>query len=195
MADDPRLKDRRLRFGIDVDGVLYQWDKTARYMLRTEFGYPKDGPLGQPGTYWNSMQDVVTKEHWSWLWNSGVKQGLFRYGHLYKGSIEALRELNKLGDIVIITHRPRSAVQDTIDWLSYMKFPVNEVHMFTNGEAKSTVKCDLYLDDKPENFDDFVNNTNGLPLLWRRPWNIQVFRSPFVETWEEVIVHARHLRR
>lgn len=196
-------KKRRLRFGIDVDGVLYQWDKTARYMLRTQFGYPKDGPLGEESTHWNSIQDHVDKKQWQWLWGSGVKQGLFRYGHLYRGSIEALRSLNELGDVVIVTHRPRSAVQDTLDWLSYLRLPFMEVHLLTNGEPKSSIACDMYVDDKPANIEDFETNTKALPLLWRRGWNEDSilmsgfgisWRARRVETWEEVIGYAKTLR-
>lgn len=210
MAADAAKADTkpRLRFGIDVDGVMYQWDKTARYMLRTEFGYSKDGPLGQPGDAWNSLQGLVTKDQWQWLWGTGVKQGLFRYGHLYSGTIEAIRTLNTLGDVVVITHRPRSAVQDTLDWLSYLRLPFQEVHMLTSGELKSRVTphCQLYVDDKPENIIDFGKNTSGVPLLWRRPWNEPFIDAGWpgadyeesgmwVDSWEEVIVYARQLHR
>src|SRR3990167_3449312 len=135
----------RVRFGIDIDGVLYQWDKTSRYMLRTMKGYAKDGPLGQPSQSWNDIENHVSKEDWNWLWNSGVKLGLFRYGHLYTGAIEGVRSLAALGDVVVITHRPRSAVQDTLDWLSYLKLPFTEIHLLTSGEKKSTIKCHLYV--------------------------------------------------
>jgi 5'(3')-deoxyribonucleotidase len=171
-------------------------------MLRTEFGYPHEGPLGLESTHWNSIQDHVDKKHWQWLWGSGVKNGLFRYGHLYKGSIEALRSLNEIGDVVIITHRPRSAVQDTLDWLSYLRLPFMEVHLLTNGEPKSSVPhCDMYVDDKPDNIIDFTDNTKGLPLLWARGWNTDMqVKDPggvfkIVTKWGEVIDHAKELRR
>lgn len=193
----------RIRIGLDVDGVMYQWDKTARYMLRTERGYSKDGPLGQPGTHWNSLQENVSKEDWQWLWGTGVKMGLFRYGHLYKGTIEAVRTLSTLGDVVVITHRPRSAVQDTLDWLSYLRLPFQEVHCLTSGELKSRVTphCALYVDDKPENIEDYHFATDGVALLWRRPWNTACTPDPMdakcgvVQTWEQVIEYAREVGR
>jgi 5'(3')-deoxyribonucleotidase len=163
-------KSRRARFGIDIDGVMYMWDKTARYMLRTQRGYTRD-QLGRPSRYWNEIKDIVENNDWQWLWSEGVRKGLFRYGHLYTGTIEAITALNILGDCVILTHRPREAVQDTLDWLSYLKLPFMEVQLFTNGEAKSAIKCDMYVDDKPENCIDFNDNTEGLPLLWRRESN------------------------
>lgn len=202
----------RLRFGIDIDGVMYMFDKTARYMLRTEKGYTRD-QLGRPSRYWNEIKDIVSNNDWQWLWTGGVKNGLFRYGHLFTGSIEAIRELNELGDCVVMTHRPRNAVQDTLDWLSYLNLPFMEVHLMTNGEQKSAVKCDLYVDDKPENCVDFNDNTNGIPLLWTRESNgdwdedsgtfvgdrqeaivikkeSRIYR---IETWKEVIDFAKRL--
>jgi 5'(3')-deoxyribonucleotidase len=198
-------KSARARFGIDIDGVMYMWDKTARYMLRTERGYTRD-QLGRPSRYWNEIKDIVSNNDWQWLWSEGVRKGLFRYGHLFTGTIEAIRVLDTLGDCVILTHRPREAVQDTLDWLSFLKLPFMEVQLFTNGEAKSAIKCDMYVDDKPENVVDFNDNTSGLPLLWRREsnesWDTEAVGEPGpvskllsriqpVWEWQDVINHAQ----
>lgn len=193
-----------MRIGLDVDGVMYQFQKTACYMLNSIKGYNLDV---ENWTHWNWPKDHVSKEDWNWLWNTGVRLGLFRYGHLYKGTIEAVRKLADCGfENVIITSRPRHAVQDTLDWISYLRLPFREVHILSDGELKSTVKCDLYVDDKPENILDFLENTTGKPLLWTRPWNanyerwrpgIDYFanddRAHRVESWEEVLSIAGQL--
>jgi len=184
-----------MRFGIDVDGVLYHFQKTACYMLNSMKGYNLNY---EDWTYWNWPKDVVSKKDWNWLWDEGVKLGLFRYGHLYKGAIEGLRALSKLGDIVIITHRPRSASKDTLDWLAYLNLPISEVHLMTEGQPKSQVKCDLYVDDKPENIEDFISNTAGEPLLWRRPWNSTFEPGEYplfgvVNEWKEVVDIATYV--
>lgn len=185
---------RRARFGLDVDGVMYQFQKTALYMLNSMRGY---NLKLEDWTYWNQPKDCVKNNDWQWLWSGGVKDGLFRYGHLYKGTIEAVRTLNILGDVVVITHRPRNAVQDTLDWLAYLRLPFVEIHLLTEGQAKSAVKCDMYVDDKPENVEDFVHNTEGLALLWDRPWNNQwipalfTMRETRVFSWQDVIDNAQ----
>lgn len=186
----------RPRFGIDVDGVMYQFQKTALYMLNTMKGY--DLKL-EDFTYWNQPKDHVSNNDWQWLWSGGVKDGLFRYGHLYKGTIEAIRTLNKLGDVVIITHRPSNAIQDTLDWLAYLRLPFMGTHLLTDGQAKSAIKCDLYVDDKPENIEDFAMNTTAVSLLWDRPWNASAklesgfglpWRAHRISTWQEVVDFA-----
>ena len=183
-----------MRIGLDVDGVMYHFQKTACYMLNKEFGYSLSP---EAWSHWNWPKDIVDKKHWQWLWGTGVKNGLFRYGHLYKGTIEAVRDLSNRGDVVIITSRPRHAVQDTLDWISYINLPIREVHILSDGEPKSSVRhCDFYVDDKPENIEDYYKNTNGHPMLWRRSWNSTYGTDPelypfyIVNSWEEVIGHV-----
>ena len=163
-------------------------------MLNTMRGY--DLKL-EDWTYWNQPKDMVKNNDWQWLWTAGVKAGLFRYGHLYKGTIEAVRALNVLGDVVIITHRPRHAMKDTLDWLAYLSLPFVEIHLLTEGQPKSDIKCDMYVDDKPENISDFLNHTDGKALLFNRPWNMDYLFTCHpnaghrVSTWQDVIDAAQ----
>jgi uncharacterized HAD superfamily protein len=172
----------RKRFGVDIDGVCYQWSKTARYMLREVLPnspYTSDGPLGQESTYWNYIPDNVAPEHWKWLWSEGVRLGLFRHGHMVPGTIEGMRRLAAAGDVIVITHRPKSAVADTLAWLAYQQLQLAGVHLFTNEEPKSGVACDVYIDDKPENCLDLAHNTDGAVFILDQPWN-EAFYDPKV---------------
>jgi uncharacterized HAD superfamily protein len=166
-----------MRIGVDIDGVMYQWSPTARYMLREilpNSPYTKDGPLGEESLSWNYIQDNVSEEHWKWLWTEGVRLGLFRHGHLYPGTIKAIRALAEYGDVVAITHRPKQAVHDTVAWLAFQNLPLAGLHILTRQEPKSTVKpeCDVYIDDKTENCWDLFDNTQARKVcLMDRPWN------------------------
>jgi len=171
-----------LTIGVDIDGVLYQWEKTARYMLREVLPnspYTKDGPLGRVSESWGYIQSHVRPEHWDWLWKEGARLGLFRHGYIYPGAVEAVRALAKLGDVIVITHRPKTAVHDTLSWLAYQNLPLSGVHMLTNQEPKSSVhpQCRVYIDDKPENCVDLYNNTEGQVALMDRAWN-QHYAAP-----------------
>lgn len=190
-----------MRIGLDVDGVMYQWDKTARYMLRDvlpDSPYTKDGPLGVESKNWHYIKEQVSREHYNWLWNEGVKLGLFRHGHMYPGTIQAVRALAKLGDIVIITHRPDKAVRDTLAWLAYHELPLSEIHILSNQEPKSQVRVDFFLDDKPENCVDMRQN-GGEVFLMSRPWN-KAWRIPegsgigIVSGWEPFVDFVRDSR-
>lgn len=182
---------------------MYNWEKTARYMLREVLGYyTKEGPLGKESTSWDYIQENVDPRDWEWLWTEGVRLGLFRYGHLYSGTIQTVRRLAEIGEVVLITHRPKQAVNDTLDWLSFQHLPIAGVHLLTNQEPKSSVKpeCDVYLDDKPENVIDLRRGTSArLVCLMRRPWNRDTAFGEkngslvSVGTWYEFIEKVRIL--
>lgn len=194
-----------MRIGLDIDGVMYKWDKTARYMLREVLpdspyrsSLQKDLHIESPT--WDYIQDTVSKEHWDWLWTEGVRLGLFRYGHLYPGTIQAVRALAEIGEVVAITHRPKQAVNDTLDWLSFQRFPLSGVHLLTNGESKASIYCDVYLDDKTGNVVDLFKNTCADVFLMRRPWNMDFgtiqTKGPgitIVEDWPEFVEKVKAL--
>lgn len=181
-----------MRIGVDIDGVMYEWSKTARYMLREilpNSPYTKDGPLGIESLSWNYIQENISTDHWKWLWSEGVRLGLFRHGHMYPGTIKAIRQLADLGDVIAITHRPKSAVEDTAAWLSYHRLPLAGVHILTNQEPKTTVeKCDFYIDDKPENCSD-LTTTGGTVAMLLRPWNMSACPAGVVPvaSWNEFV--------
>lgn len=163
----------RLRIGVDLDGVVYRFSDTANYLIKEHFGI--DIP---EWTDWDFAPDFLEgygrPEVWTWLWKSGIDLGLFRYGSIYKGSREALVKLARMGDLVVITARPKSAVNDTLEWLAYQRFPTSEVHILS-GAPKSTVKCDVYIDDSLDNMDELAQNAPAYSrlLLVDRPWNNQ----------------------
>lgn len=159
---------RKVRFGLDIDGVLYRWSDTARYLLKTYC----DVDPGESET-WNWIKDHISREAWTWLWSQAiVEHGLFRYGSIYTGSREFLQRVEPYCDNVIITSRPALAVRDTMDWLSYQKVPTAEVHIISTL-AKSQVlpRCDLYIDDAEHNVVDLLKNTDADVILPDRPWN------------------------
>lgn len=191
------MTERPFRIGVDLDGVLYQWDATARWLLNWKFGVE----IGE-SKHWDYILECVSEQQWKWLWQAdeegGIGRGLFRYGHCFKGSFEALRELDQLGDIAIITHRPKTAIVDTMDWLSFCKVPASEVHLIYRREPKSSIKpdCDIYVDDKASNCIDLAENTDGLVCLWSRPWNEGKQKNlakdiAVISSWQEFIDLAK----
>lgn len=161
-----------MRIGVDLDGVVYEWEKTARYMLREYRGlrHPTYG-LHKASDSWDYIPRQVSPEDWYWLWHEGVDRGLFRYGHVTKGAILGLQALLGAGhDLLVVTHRPKAAVQDTLAWLAYLNIPWSEVHILSNGEPKSSVFAEVLIDDKPENVIEW-RDSDRRALLFHRPWN------------------------
>lgn len=186
------MKESLPRLGVDLDGVAYQWDSSARFLLEEEFGYD---PIPESKS-WSFLEERVNPTHWQWLWNEGIQRGLFRFGRTYRGTVEAIHKLETVGEVVFITHRPRSARSDTLQWLGYQRFAPAEVHLLSNSEPKSGVKCDLYIDDKIENLIDLRTNTDAICLLWSRPWNFgwDMQGVERIDSWDQVLDAAVELR-
>lgn len=158
-----------MRIAIDLDGVCYEFERTARYMLRE---YRGCGGLETASTEWDWIKRQVGADDWKWLWSEGVKLGLFRYGHMVKGCRIGLQELTRKHKIEIVTHRPRRAVTDTMDWVSlfFRDIPLDGFHMLSDGEPKSVIACDILIDDKPENLAEWASH-GRTGIILTQPWN------------------------
>jgi 5'(3')-deoxyribonucleotidase len=162
-----------LKIALDLDGVVYEWERTARYLLREERGCMG---LDTESTHWDWIKGQVERDDWNWLWHDGVKLGLFRYGHVVKGAIRGIRALRRQRHkIVVVTSRPQIAVPDTIDWLALLQHRAagvyfDGIHILTEGQAKTTVSAELLIDDRLENVEDWLK-AGRKALLFDRAWN------------------------
>lgn len=180
------------RIVVDVDGVMYNWDKTARYMMRTYRGHQNNVAMHIASQDWNWIQNNVSKDDWHWLWNRGVKQGLFRYGHLISGAVKGLQDLLARGHkLVICTHRPESAVKDTLAWLNLLNIPFAGIYILSDGRPKTSVKGDILIDDKPENVEAWAGDGRWAVLL-DQPWNSSSFTlsAELTDTQQYYLVRA-----
>lgn len=174
------------RIALDLDGVVYNYSATACYLLNHYKGYNLDWTHTAS---WDWLKDQVDNNDWQWLWSDGIKEGLFRYGHLIKGAAEGVKGLVKLGKVAAVTSRPPTAVQDTLDWLAYMKFPISEVHI--TQENKANLRPDIAIDDGPHNIKDYTDA--GIPsILFVARYNEHMIgSSPLVrpaKNWDDVLL-------
>lgn len=172
---------------VDLDGVLYEWDRTAQYMLRTYRGLRH---MHTESASWDWIKDNVSPEDWKWLWSEGVERGLFRYGHMTTGARVGLEHLVDAGfKLKIVTHRPASAVMDTIDWLSlYLQdIPLAGIHILSNQEPKTVVDADILVDDKPQNLVEWKDE-GRIALQYARKWNRSFFDADidWCDGWSDV---------
>lgn len=173
---------------VDLDGVVYEWDRTARYLLRNYRGV--EG-LHSESTSWNWIQQNVEPEDWRWLWNEGVKRGLFRYGHMTKGARIGLEALLDIGyKLLVVSHRPAHAINDTLDWISmfFKDIPLEGVHLLTQGENKAQVNADILIDDKPENIRDWLD-AERVAVLFEHPWNVNWTKACHLSCYEAETTH------
>lgn len=148
------------RVALDVDEVLYSWQRTARYLLRNLYVGEVNGyDLSKDFEQW-VIADQIGKPAYDWLFEEGVKLGLFRHGHVITGAMLGVRALKDAGfDLVVVTHRPENAVRDTMSWLNFHfgaedPFPFSGISILSNGEPKTDVVWDIIVDDSPANINN-----------------------------------------
>lgn len=184
------------RIALDLDGVCYNYSATACFLLNHYKGYNLDWTLTND---WDWLLKQISKEDWKWLWDGGVKEGLFRYGSIIKGAAEGVKELAKMGKIVVVTSRPTNAIQDTLDWLAFMKIPVAELHIMSHGQNKAVVKPDVAIDDGPHNIKDYLDA--GIEtIVFKQPYN-EMYHTGFDDStsmyvadgWGDVVTGVEYV--
>jgi len=174
------------RIGLDLDGVVVDWQTKVLKMLNKRGKYNFDPNFQSP--YWDWIEDNVTPEDWKWLWSDGMVES-YMDALPYPGAIEFSRALRKLGDVVIITSRPEGSWTATIEWWkTYMLYTPSGYNFFRDGKEKHNVKADVYIDDNIENVLHLWYNNKTKVLLFDRPWNQGVFPEAMrVRSYEEAL--------
>lgn len=162
-----------MRIAVDLDGVVYEWQRTWCYMLREFRGVDTPRPIDNWWLAWDSNKNFGTPEDHDWMWTEGVRLGLFRYGHMVKGARVGLQALHDAGHrLEVVTHRPEQAISDTLDWVSlYFKdIPLSGLTILSDGEPKSQSKADILIDDKLQNCEEWINS-GRVAMVFSRPYN------------------------
>ncbi len=178
-----------MRVCCDIDGTMYSFQGAYTYMAREYLGVQMP-PMSE--WEWDTPSHILTKEDQDWMWTKGVELGLFRYGHIIKGTVIGVRKLHEMGySLSVVTHRPRSTTKDTIAWLDYINLPFDEVHILSDGEPKSSVSGDILIDDKPENMTDWHDHGRR-GVLFSQPWNQDFPWKERAAGWAHVVRMLSH---
>ena len=182
-SDSPRPTTRR-RLGIDLDGVVADFNAGWISRYNEHFGTeltPEHVDVWDAPTLLTHFTDM--SEFWRWARTSGEGASIFRILQPYRGAVEALDRLAASHDIVIVTTKPRFAVHDTFEWLAEHRIPTTEVHIV---DDKTTVECDVYLDDADHNLSALSASHPGATVCrYVRPWNAPHEGVVDVDGWSE----------
>lgn len=152
-----------MRIGVDMDGVLADFDKGWVDRYNADFGtnlHPKQND------HWDALVSIThfaDDAEW-WEWATSKHEDLFLGLDPLPGAVEGVRALKDAGhDIVIITAKPRWAAGHPSSWLIKHDVPYDEIHV---TKAKSYVICDVYVDDALHNVVDLMENTDALVIQY-----------------------------
>lgn len=173
---------RRLRLGIDLDGVVA--DFNAGWMARYNRDFQADlRPEQIIG--WDQMGTLTGFADMDgfWTWARGDGRTVFRDLAPLPGAIETLHDLAARHDIAIITARHPWAISDTLAWIADHGIAASEVHFL---EDKTSVACDVYIDDAPHQLEALVA-AHPRATVCRRvaAWNDPLDGATDVHDWNE----------
>lgn len=159
--------------GLDCDGVLYRWDEAVWDTLRALRGVERPEYAED---HWFAIRDAMLKDDWHWLWNAKEpRRRMFGSGRPYAEGVRAAWELERLGRVVIVTHRPADVMDVTMAWLAAQRIRPHGLLHFGHGDKKweHELSCATYIDDSAENAVAIA--AKGIPVhVPRRPWNREV---------------------
>ena len=181
-----------MRFGIDVDGVLAQFNaRFAERLIQVSGGKDaigKDRRRNDDFPCWNWPEHFgYTKAENNAAWES-VKRDQAFWASLrpYSDALDALimlRSLRQNGhDIYFITARPgERAKLQTERWLMDHGMNVATVLISSaKGACAEALNLDFYVDDKPENCEDVQEFSRAETYVVTRAWNVG-FASPYIQ--------------
>ena len=170
MAQWAAMAQRRLRLGIDLDGVVADFNAGWISRYNQEFGTEL---LPEHVDVWDAPTTLThftnMGEFWRWARTSGDGASIFRILQPYSGALDALGRLARRHCVVVLTTKPSFAVHDTFEWIAEHRVPTTEVHIL---DDKSEIGCDVYLDDADHNLAR-LREVHPEAVVGRfvRPWN------------------------
>lgn len=156
-----------LRIGVDLDGVLYPFDKVFLdyCVARGRATREEIKPVDRLDFF---VDYGFTGEQFVEFCEEGIEEDIiFSRGAPYP-DIGAIDELSELGDIYIITHRlMRGAEVATRYWCARWLIPYRAIHF---AKDKTSVETDYMIEDNIENYDA-LDKAGCFVYLVNRPWN------------------------
>jgi 5'(3')-deoxyribonucleotidase len=172
--------EERFRLGIDLDGVVADFNSGWMERYNREFGsrLAASDVVSWDGlhtlTHFGSMDDF-------WGWAQRGAASIFRDLPVFDGAIETMNELARDHRIVIISSKFDWSIPDTLAWMGQHRVPAREIHFVWD---KTTVPCDVYLEDAPANVEALVRaHPDALVCRMVRPWNRPVPGAIDVNDW------------
>lgn len=180
---------RRLRLGIDLDGVVADFNHgwTTRYN-RDFPGHVDKELTAEDVVEWDAPTILShfssMSEFWRWAETCADGRSLFHGLDPYPGALDALHQLRADGHhLVILTTKPHFSIHDTYDWLARHRIPSTEIHIL---DDKTQVECDVYLDDADHNLEALTAaHPDADVCRYVRPWNAPIDGAIDVYDWAD----------
>jgi len=151
---------KMLNVGVDIDGVLSNFVKAARILLKTMFnGRPKDSLIQ---TTWAFSSLGITTEEENQMWRKIDSIPNWWLGHEVLPNTDLLYSLCNKHRVIFITNRKdgtgRPVDKQSAMWLTEKFHLFHPIVLLSNkkGPLAKALKLDYYIDDRPKNVLEVV---------------------------------------
>ncbi len=195
MTDHSNIQPRKLRIGVDLDGVMYDFVGVFTRWVHMTTGRPLV-TLPYPKV-WNFpvLQWGFTDKEFNDMFIESILHGtMFRKSSPLPGSLEGMRALHEAGhEIVIVTNRKpdgaqTTAKESTLAWLRFWDVPYDEI-IFTGN--KQNIVLDVAIDDYVVNYQAMDKVGTNVVLL-SQPWNAHC-TGRRVDSWPDFVSYVDDL--
>lgn len=176
---------------VDVDGVLADFHTAA---LRIVGEILERDVVAGPRTTW----DILDAFEFTDAQTAAFKQAVGRPAFCaslapYPDAREGIAQLRTIADVYAVT-----APFHSLHWVSERDWWLTEHFGFTrkqivHTDAKYLVAGDVFIDDKVEHVQRWVDRRTGTAVLWAQPYNAGAFvgRAHRTGSWDTVVALAR----
>jgi 5'(3')-deoxyribonucleotidase len=178
------MKDelRRLRLGIDLDGVVGDFHVGWMTRYNARFGTELQASQVQD---WDGLHELThfrTMDEF-WEWAREGETSIFRDIPPYERAVETIADLSRHHRIVIISSKFDWAIPDTLAWMAEHRIIAHEIHFVWD---KTTVACDVYLEDAPHNLTALRRHRGGAVVCRMvRAWNSPLEGAVDITDWRD----------
>lgn len=163
-----------VKFGFDLDGVLYPWHELVWENYRERLGVPNISFFDfwkVPGGFVSSHEgelSIVNMVHDPTMYDKAVVRPE------YLAAVKRIAAA--VGEVWYITNRFLGAKPETERWLRRSRFPQCEHFVFnSNGESKSEavdrLGIHIYIEDRPKHIEELLGSSLKYLIIRDRPWN------------------------
>lgn len=156
-----------MRVGLDLDGVIYHWTKSAISWLNYRTPPPFQLDEEWEPNDWYAIQthfETYDKKLWARMWDEGVRD-VFSNAKPFFGAKQFVETLLKDHDVRVITLRPEKVRYLTIvNWIADFGGAAIPSFFFPSDRritSKGELDCDVFIEDHPQ--------AHFLPLAWGTP--------------------------
>lgn len=182
---------QKKRYGVDLDGTVFAFDKAFAEWLKKERGVDVD--LSKlTHWYWHKCFNNVSKEMFREEYVKFSKSKGFTNLDVIGDAADGLRKLVKHGEVYIITARPDYTYLDTIVCLMRevdVQLLKKVIIAYDKAAVVNKYGIDVVIDDGPHIAESIVFGTSAKMYLVNKPynWHIDYKQITRVNSWKQFL--------